>query len=165
MNDVNKFVFKDISRVFNITLKKISNMISDGNLNSLNLEKVHKIVNHPVHIMENSGNFSPSSFIPFCKFRTWLGVKLDKFDVPVCNQFKPTILNDQLCYKVDLNSFKTLSTSNDFKKGLTFYVDLNQDREIPSEKSPFMIYLSTLGIDKFALLWREAQLRLPYVCL
>ena len=29
-----------------------------------------------------------------------MGVKIDKFDVPVCNSFQAKILNDQLCYEV-----------------------------------------------------------------
>ena len=32
-----------------------------------------------------------------------MGVKIDQFDVPVCNSFEATVLNDQLCYEVDPN--------------------------------------------------------------
>ena len=32
-----------------------------------------------------------------------VGVKIDQFDVPVCNSFQAKILNDQLCYEVDLS--------------------------------------------------------------
>ena len=32
------------------------------------------------------------------------GVNIDQFDIPVCTSFKATILNDQLCYEVDLNT-------------------------------------------------------------
>ena len=32
-----------------------------------------------------------------------VGVKIDQFDVPVCNSFQAKILNAQLCYEVDLN--------------------------------------------------------------
>ena len=35
-----------------------------------------------------------------------MGVIIDQFNVPVCNKFKATILNDQLCYEVDPNDFK-----------------------------------------------------------
>ena len=38
-----------------------------------------------------------------------VGVKLDQFDDPVCNSFHAKILNDQLCYEVDLNSFSNKS--------------------------------------------------------
>ena len=44
--------------------------------------------------------------IPFCGFGTNLstmGTKIDQFSVPVCNSFKATVLNDQLCYELDVN--------------------------------------------------------------
>ena len=34
-----------------------------------------------------------------------MGVKIDQFDVPVCNSFQAKVLNDQLCYEVDLSRF------------------------------------------------------------
>ena len=61
---------------------------------------VHKISNHPVHIIDENGEMSPSSFIPFCQIGDRvLGVKRDDFPIPVCNIFRPKIFNDQL-YKV-----------------------------------------------------------------
>ena len=63
---------------------------------------------HPVHIVTKNNQMSPSAFIPFCDFggnMLQMGVKIDQFDVPVCNSFQARILNDQLCYEVDLNSF------------------------------------------------------------
>ena len=35
-----------------------------------------------------------------------MGVNIKQFDVPVCNSFKAKILNDQLCYEIDLNKLK-----------------------------------------------------------
>jgi len=34
-----------------------------------------------------------------------MGVKIDQFNVPVCNAFEAKIMNDQLCYEVDLERF------------------------------------------------------------
>ena len=51
---------------------------------------------------------SPSAFIPFCELAgdmSVVGTKLDKFEVPVCNSFKAKILNDQLCYEIDVNEY------------------------------------------------------------
>ena len=67
------------------------------------------------------------------------------FDVPVCNVFQPQILNNQLCYVFDPNRFKKLINAEVFKEGLTFYVDVNKDRQVVSSKDDFMIYLNTLG--------------------
>ena len=45
-----------------------------------------------------------------------MGVKIDKFDVPVCNSFQAKILNDQLCYEVNLNNFSdTSNIENELK--------------------------------------------------
>ena len=57
-----------------------------------------------------------------------MGVKIDQFDVPVCNSFRPKIYKDQLCYSVDLNVFKN---DTDFKKkfSLTLAIDYNEDRQ------------------------------------
>ena len=66
------------------------------------------VTRHPVHVLNNEGRLSPSSFIPFCEFggnMLKMGKKIDHFDVPVCNSFQAKIINDQLCYEVDLKKF------------------------------------------------------------
>ena len=48
--------------------------------------------NHPVHIMDTTGNISPSAFIPFCAWACdmeALGTRVPNFSVPVCNAFRP----------------------------------------------------------------------------
>ena len=87
-------------------------------------------------------NTSPSSFIPFCEFggdMSVVGVKLDQFDDPVCNSFQGKILNDQLCYEVDLNRF---SNRNNIKKeldlGFTIILDYNEDRQVTFETTKFL---------------------------
>ena len=58
-----------------------------------------------------------------------VGFKLDQFDDPVCSSFQAKVLNDQLCYQVDLNMF-----SNDIEKdleiGFNFLMDYNEDRQV-----------------------------------
>ena len=85
------------------------------------------IINHPVHIITSDNQLSPSAFIPFCDFggnMSAMGVKIDLFDVPVCSSFQAKVLNDQLCYQVDLNMF-----SNDIEK------DYNEDRHVTIEQN------------------------------
>ena len=131
---------------------------------------VVRISNHPVHALDEDGNLSPSAFIPFCAFgsnMSSMGVEVEQFDVPVCNSFQATILNDQLCYEVDLNRFSIKSNiKNELKSGFSFIMDYNEDREViltesvnNEEKHPNMmsqilesdndpsaaIYLSTIG--------------------
>ena len=60
-----------------------------------------------------------------------VGVKIDQFDVPVCNSFQARILNDQLCYEVDLNEFSnTENIDKQLKLGFSFFMDYNEDRHI-----------------------------------
>ena len=59
-----------------------------------------------MHFVSANGKM-PSAFIPFCDFGGNMkatGVKIDNLEFLVCNSFQDKILNDQLCYEVDLNS-------------------------------------------------------------
>ena len=57
--------------------------------------------------------------------------KIDHFEVPVCNSFKATVLNDQLCYEVDLNEFSNKSNlQRELKSGFNFIMDYNEDRQV-----------------------------------
>ena len=107
--------------------------------------------NHPVHIVDTNGSLSPSSFIPFCSFggnMSAMGVKIDQFDVPVCNSFKEKVLNGQLCYEVDPNRFIFEDIKErQLKSGLEFVIDLNKDRQVEDDESEndFAVYIDTLG--------------------
>ena len=94
-----------------------------------NSEYLHTVSNHPVHILANQ-NVSPSALIPFCQFGDkMLGERFNNFIVPVCNSFRPKILNKQLCYEVDINKYKDMFSASSLKTGFTFFVDLNEDRQ------------------------------------
>ena len=63
-----------------------------------------------------------------------MGIKIDQFDVPVCNSFQAKILNDQLCYEVDLNRFANeIHIDKDVirnqESGFYFIMDYNEDRQ------------------------------------
>ena len=139
-------IFGELRKQFNLTLHEFINMVGRDMI--FDTKKIHKIVNHPVHIIDEEGNLSPSAFIPFCEFggnMSIMGTKVDHFDVPVCSSFKAKVLNDQLCYEVDPNNF-TLPPNNLVQgQGLKFYVDINQDRQTATKDPAFKIYLDTLG--------------------
>ena len=82
---------------------------------------------------------SGSAFIPFCGFgedMEAMGVKIDQFDIPVCNSFKDKLLNDQLCYEVDLNKlFNKTALRKGLKIGLIFILDYNEDRQVSNTKT------------------------------
>ena len=65
-----------------------------------------------------------------------MGVKIDQFDVPVCNSFQAKILNDQLCYEVDLNRFSNQENiDNELKLGFNFLMDYNEDRQVTFDQN------------------------------
>ena len=96
-------------------------------------------INHPIHIVNKDNDISPSAFIPFCEFggnMSAMGLKIAEFDIPVCNSFKAEILNDQLCYKVDLNMFKDVNNvERELKLGFYFLMDFNEDRQVTFDKN------------------------------
>ena len=65
-----------------------------------------------------------------------MGIKIDQFDVPVCNSFHAKVLNDQLCYEVDLNTF---SDKNNIEKeleiGFNILMDYNEDRQVTFDQN------------------------------
>ena len=66
-----------------------------------------------------------------------MGIKVDQFDFPLCNSFRPKILHDQLCYEVDPNEYKSsLNIDRDLKIGLELLLDFNEDRQVIFEKPP-----------------------------
>ena len=89
---------------------------------------------HPVHFQSNNKTF-PSAFIPYCEFggnMSRMGLQLeDPSHVPLCNIFQAKILNDQLCYEVDLNTFSNQdSKEHELQSGFAFIMDYNEDRQV-----------------------------------
>ena len=75
-----------------------------------------------------------------------MGVKINQFEYPVCNSFRPKIVRDQLCYTVDPNEYKDRI---DFKGelSLALFIHYNEDRQFEetdtSEED--LIYVDTIG--------------------
>ena len=60
-----------------------------------------------------------------------VGVKVDKFGVPICNSFQARLFNDQLCYEVDLNKYSNNENiERELKAGFIFMIDHNEDRQV-----------------------------------
>ena len=58
-----------------------------------------------------------------------LGDKTPNFSIPVCSKFKPTVVEGQLCYQVDVNKFKDqVDTEKLMSHGLVMILDYNEDR-------------------------------------
>ena len=89
------------------------------------------VSNHPVHILNDEGKFSPSSFIPFCSFgEEFIGARTQEFETPVCNIFRPRIYLNQLCYETNLQDLKdSQKIGKQLEKGLTLILDYNEERQ------------------------------------
>ena len=91
-------------------------------------------LNHPVHIIDNEGELSTSSFIPFCSFGDeFIGSKINGFDLPVCDIFKARNVHDQICYETDLQELKSRDSQGlgkQLEKGLLLVLDYNEERQI-----------------------------------
>ena len=87
--------------------------------------------NHPVHILNDERNFSPSSFIPFCNFGDkFIGARINEFEIPVCNIFRPRNYLDQICYETNLQDLKdSQKIGKQLEMGLTLVLDYNEERQ------------------------------------
>ena len=59
----------------------------------------------PPHLVDSQEQLTPSALIPFCAYdgdMNITGQYVTGLDFPICNKFKPTILNGQLCYQIDM---------------------------------------------------------------
>ena len=103
-------------------------------INVTDKELLQKVSNHPVHLLNNEGKFSPTSFIPFCSFgEEFIGPKVDEFDIPICNIFKQRIYHDQFCYETDLQELRDSNNNGleeeQLEMGLTLVLDYNEERQ------------------------------------
>ena len=120
--------------------------------------------NHPVHILDTNGHFSPSALIPFCSFgKEFIGIKRKEFHFPVCDIFKPKLHYNQLCYETDLqelNDSNHKNLINQLEIGLTLTIDYNEERQLLNIKErntgakkesngnhekQFAVYLEAIG--------------------
>ena len=98
-------------------------------------------ISHPPHLKPSFE--SSSAFIPFCAFQSNMALSdhlkyIDDIVYPVCSSFQPTILEGQLCYKLQVNS-----TGAEGKKNqLMLLLDYNEDRSIYApQKTKWMQYI------------------------
>ena len=76
-----------------------------------------------------------------------MGVKIDQFDVPVCNSFRPKIIRDQLCYTVDPNKYKH-KVDLKGELSLSLFIHYNEDRQMEDTdctEKPSVIAVDTIG--------------------
>ena len=84
---------------------------------------IGSLVNHPPHLLLTWS----SAFIPFCAYKADLNftkntVDLQGITFPLCSSFLPTLLEDQLCYKLKLKE----ESSYGKRDSLVLLLDYNE---------------------------------------
>ena len=60
-----------------------------------------------------------------------MGIKIEGFDIPVCNSFKKKVFIDALCYEIELENFKNSSNIKEqLQAGLVLVLDFNEDHQL-----------------------------------
>ena len=107
------------------------------------------MINNPVHIIAEDGALLPTALIPFCKFggnMSVMGVKIDQFDVPVCNSFRPKIIMDQLCYTVDPNEYKhKIDLKGELSLSLSIHYNEDRQMEDTDSMEKHTVIVDTIG--------------------
>ena len=100
-----------------------------------------------------------------------MGNNIDNFNIPVCDKFRPTFLDGQLCYQLDANELRNkVDKKKMASKGIVLLLDYNFDRTVKDEGDDLptmdnaslldddnentmdaMIYIETLGTNNFFL--------------
>ena len=114
---------------------------------------------HPVHLTEdNEGNLPPSALVSFCSNQegaSLLGEERQELgNLTLCNKFRPTILEGQLCYSLETAKYAMKPTKAGKRNGLFLLVDPNpyqvnsSERNVEVERNDqdsFKIYIHTLA--------------------
>lgn len=113
---------------------------------------------HPPHFIDHQNNFQyASAFIPFCMYQSNFLATLDEpifvgnMSFPVCTSFKPTLLEGQLCYKLDLKK----GSDQGKKHELLLLLDYNTELSIQPRSGssgidrPANMYLDTVDTEQY----------------
>ena len=114
---------------------------------------------HPIHLTpDKEGNLPPSALVPFCSYqgeRSLLGQKRSGLDnLTICDKFKPTILEGQLCYSLDIAKLVENPTQSGKTNGLFLLLDPNpyqlkaDEKKIEDSKTgdqSFKVFIHTLA--------------------
>ena len=92
--------------------------------------------------MDSSGTLTPAALIPFCAYQTnmtLLGQKIEGTNLVSCSLFKPTLLEGQLCYELNLGSLKKEATGSGKKSSLVIVLDSGElsGKETQKEETAF----------------------------
>ena len=112
------------------------------------LGAVNEVSYHAPHLIDSSGSMTPSALIPFCAYQTnttLLGQTRQGLPFPVCSQFKPTVLEGQLCYSLNLSKIASDKTAAGLDNGILIILDLGTSDKEENRLNE----RETLGDEKF----------------
>ena len=76
-----------------------------------------------------------------------VGIFIDHMNVFLCNSFQAKVLNDQLCYEVDLNMISNRDNiENELKTGFVFIMDYNEDRQVTFDDQDTLLLEPDIGL-------------------
>ena len=102
-------------------------------------------VSHPPHLLAEDQS---SAFIPFCAFPTAaISDMRPNFSFPVCNSFRPTILEGQLCYKLQVNTTSGKGKQNELVLLLDYQEDLSLQHSFENEDDSDPLITNDLNFD------------------
>ena len=106
---------------------------------------------HPVHLTpDKEGNLPPSALVPFCSYQgdsSSLGHGIPELDnLTICDKFKPTILEGQRCYSLDIAKLGEKTTKLGKTNGLFLLLDPNPYQSNDTAKK---VEESKLGVKSF----------------
>ena len=105
---------------------------------------------HPPHLMDSKGRNLPAAFIPFCSYQGdsgLLGHTLQSFNFTACDKFRPSLVEGQLCYSLNLTNLTKAKSRAGREQGLTLLLDrtnpANPENGQEADDS-FRIFLDTM---------------------
>ena len=102
-------------------------------------------VSHPPHFLDGDQS---SAFIPFCAFPTAVIAELrPNISFPICTSFQPTILDGQLCYKLQVNTTSGKGKKNELVLLLDYHEDLSMHYSFENEDDIDLIIRNNLNFD------------------
>ena len=88
--------------------------------------KYNQVSPNPPHLIDSSGSLTPAALIPFCAYQTnmtLLGQTRSDFNFTVCSKFKPTVLEGQICFSLDVSQLKAVQSGEGKKNALLLLLD------------------------------------------
>lgn len=109
------------------------------------LSRAGEVSFHPPNLEDSKGRLLPKALVPHCSYQgTMMGKNLGNFTY--CDKFKPSVLNGQLCYSLNLSQETSVRSAVGLKSSLTIVVDQPSGFGLSGEeKSVATIHIDRIG--------------------